>query len=250
MIYALKLAFTMTAAAGRACTTSRGRSTTTASVPRSSTSSSTPASGSGRSSSSSSRSRCSCTGGPTGSRRPSASSSTSRARWRARRPSWSGCSCSTRRSARARSWCTTCSAPDLFVESIAPGQPAVHLRDDRVLDGRRRVDRRHVRRAEHDPARISRRPRGSTARARSTIALRLKLPLIRKWIAYMVILSFATGTQLFVEPQLVNQASLGLVPDTWSANQLAYQRPSATRTSMRPPPSRWTSWRSACSPRC
>ncbi|WP_460713474.1 carbohydrate ABC transporter permease [Nocardioides dilutus] len=56
-----------------------------------------------------------------------------------------------------------------------------------------------------------------------TLALRLKLPLIRKWIAYMVILSFATGTQLFVEPQLVNQASLGMVPDTWSSNQLAYQ---------------------------
>nr|WP_053227094.1 sugar ABC transporter permease [Solirubrobacter soli] len=55
------------------------------------------------------------------------------------------------------------------------------------------------------------------------IALRLKLPLMRKWIAYMAILSFATGTQLFVEPQLVNQASLGLVPDTWSSNQLAYQ---------------------------
>ena len=55
------------------------------------------------------------------------------------------------------------------------------------------------------------------------IALRLKLPLIRKWIAYMVILAFATGTQLFVEPQLVNQASLGMVPDTWSSNQLAYQ---------------------------
>jgi multiple sugar transport system permease protein len=56
-----------------------------------------------------------------------------------------------------------------------------------------------------------------------TIALRLKLPLIRKWIAYMAILSIATGTQLFVEPQLVNEASLGLVPDTWSSNQLAYQ---------------------------
>ncbi len=56
-----------------------------------------------------------------------------------------------------------------------------------------------------------------------TVALRLKLPLIRKWIAYMVILAFATGTQLFVEPQLVNEASLGLVPDTWSSNQLAYQ---------------------------
>jgi multiple sugar transport system permease protein len=56
-----------------------------------------------------------------------------------------------------------------------------------------------------------------------TIAVRLKLPLIRKWIAYMAILSFATGTQLFIEPQLVNEASLGLVPDTWSSNQLAYQ---------------------------
>jgi multiple sugar transport system permease protein len=56
-----------------------------------------------------------------------------------------------------------------------------------------------------------------------TIALRLKLPLIRKWIAYMAILSFATGTQLFIEPQLVNEASLGMVPDTWSSNQLAYQ---------------------------
>jgi multiple sugar transport system permease protein len=56
-----------------------------------------------------------------------------------------------------------------------------------------------------------------------TIAFRLKLPLIRKWIAYMLILSFATGTQLFVEPEIVQHASFGLVPDTWSANQLAYQ---------------------------
>jgi multiple sugar transport system permease protein len=56
-----------------------------------------------------------------------------------------------------------------------------------------------------------------------TIAFRLKLPLIRKWVAYMVILSFATGTQLFVEPEIVQYASFGLVPDTWSANQLAYQ---------------------------
>ena len=56
-----------------------------------------------------------------------------------------------------------------------------------------------------------------------TIAFRLKLPLIRKWIGYMVILSFATGTQLFVEPQIVSNASLGLVSPTWSSNQLAYQ---------------------------
>ena len=56
-----------------------------------------------------------------------------------------------------------------------------------------------------------------------TIAFRLKLPLIRKWIAYMLILSFATGTQLFVEPEIVQHASFGLVSDTWSPNQLAYQ---------------------------
>jgi multiple sugar transport system permease protein len=55
------------------------------------------------------------------------------------------------------------------------------------------------------------------------IALRVKLPLIKKWVAYMLILSFATGTQLFVEPQILQSASFGLVPDTWSANQLAYQ---------------------------
>lgn len=53
-------------------------------------------------------------------------------------------------------------------------------------------------------------------------ALKVKLPLIRKWIVYMVILAFATGTQLFVEPQLVGQASLGLVSQFWSPNQLAY----------------------------
>jgi len=40
----------------------------------------------------------------------------------------------------------------------------------------------------------------------------------------MLILSFATGTQLFVEPQIVQNASFGLIPDTWSVNQLAYQK--------------------------
>lgn len=54
------------------------------------------------------------------------------------------------------------------------------------------------------------------------IALRLKLPLIRKWIAYMLILSFTTATQLFVEPQVLLQASGGAIPTTWAPNQLAY----------------------------
>ena len=54
------------------------------------------------------------------------------------------------------------------------------------------------------------------------VALRVKLPLIKKWVIYMCILAFAAGTQLFVEPQLVGEASLGLVSSTWSPNQLAY----------------------------
>jgi multiple sugar transport system permease protein len=53
-------------------------------------------------------------------------------------------------------------------------------------------------------------------------ALRIKLPLIKKWITFMLILAFAAGTQLFVEPQLVGEASLGLISPTWSPNELAY----------------------------
>ena len=43
-----------------------------------------------------------------------------------------------------------------------PRKPALHLRHDRVLDRRRRLDRGDVRRAEHDPAR----PRGGGAHRR------------------------------------------------------------------------------------
>ena len=54
-------------------------------------------------------------------------------------------------------------------------------------------------------------------------AISIELPMIRKWIVYMLILSFAAGTQLFVEPQLVSQASFGIVPNDYAVNQLAYQ---------------------------
>jgi multiple sugar transport system permease protein len=54
------------------------------------------------------------------------------------------------------------------------------------------------------------------------LAWRIQIPMIRKWIAYMAILAFAAGTQLFVEPQLMQTASLGRVSPTWSPNQLAY----------------------------
>ncbi len=39
------------------------------------------------------------------------------------------------------------------------------------------------------------------------IAWSIQIPLMRKWIAYMVIMSFAGGTQLFVEPRVLAQAS-------------------------------------------
>lgn len=50
----------------------------------------------------------------------------------------------------------------------------------------------------------------------------IQIPMISKWIVYMGILAFASGTQLFVEPQLLQTASLGRVSPTWSPNQLAY----------------------------
>ncbi len=55
-------------------------------------------------------------------------------------------------------------------------------------------------------------------------ALYIKIPLIAKYIVYMVILSFAGGTQLFVEPQLIGKAvQNGTITPTWSPNELAYE---------------------------
>ncbi len=54
-------------------------------------------------------------------------------------------------------------------------------------------------------------------------AFYIQLPLLRKWIAYMAVLSVAAGTQLFVEPTLLSQASNAVVPNDYSLNQLAYQ---------------------------
>jgi multiple sugar transport system permease protein len=54
------------------------------------------------------------------------------------------------------------------------------------------------------------------------IARRNQIPMLRKWIVYMVILAFAVGTQLFVEPQLVSEASVGVAGRDYSLNQLSY----------------------------
>lgn len=52
-------------------------------------------------------------------------------------------------------------------------------------------------------------------------AWRVKVPLIKKWIVYMLIVAFAGGTQLFAEPQLISEASQKMVEPTWSPNTLA-----------------------------
>jgi multiple sugar transport system permease protein len=50
----------------------------------------------------------------------------------------------------------------------------------------------------------------------------IQIPMVRKWISYMAIINLAAGTQLFVEPRILSQASKGVVPPDYSLNQLAY----------------------------
>ncbi len=54
------------------------------------------------------------------------------------------------------------------------------------------------------------------------IALRIKLPLIRKYVIYMGVLVFAAGLQVFVEPQLISASVFPGLASDWSLNQLSY----------------------------
>ncbi|MBC8160805.1 MAG: sugar ABC transporter permease [Roseiflexaceae bacterium] len=51
----------------------------------------------------------------------------------------------------------------------------------------------------------------------------IKLPLIRPYVAYMLILTFAGNVQLFAEPQLIAAAGAAPIPQPWSPNQLGYE---------------------------
>src|SRR5664279_4709399 len=53
-------------------------------------------------------------------------------------------------------------------------------------------------------------------------ALYIQIPMIRKWIAYMAVVSVAAGTQLFAEPKILAQASRNQIPKHYSLNELAY----------------------------
>lgn len=54
------------------------------------------------------------------------------------------------------------------------------------------------------------------------IAWSIKLPLVRPYVIYMLVLTFAANVQLFVEPQLLAVAPGATVGKYWSINQLGY----------------------------
>lgn len=54
------------------------------------------------------------------------------------------------------------------------------------------------------------------------MAIRIKLPLISKYVIYMSVLVFAGGLQIFVEPQLLNGGIYQGIAKSWSFDQLAY----------------------------
>jgi len=58
---------------------------------------------------------------------------------------------------------------------------------------------------------------------RLQLALRIKLPMIWRSLVLMAILSFASGLQLFVEPQLMGLAGQQFTSPDWSLNQMAFQ---------------------------
>jgi multiple sugar transport system permease protein len=55
------------------------------------------------------------------------------------------------------------------------------------------------------------------------IAVRIKMPLIKKYIVYMGVLIFAGGLQIFVEPQLIDTGIYSGIAEAWSLDQLAFE---------------------------
>jgi multiple sugar transport system permease protein len=50
----------------------------------------------------------------------------------------------------------------------------------------------------------------------------IKLPLIKPYLIYMLVLTFAAGVQIFVEPQLISASVYTGLAKGWSLNQLSY----------------------------
>lgn len=54
------------------------------------------------------------------------------------------------------------------------------------------------------------------------LALYIKVPAVRRYLAFISVISFAGASQLVVEPNVISQAIPGTVSNTWSLNQLAF----------------------------
>lgn len=50
----------------------------------------------------------------------------------------------------------------------------------------------------------------------------VKLPMVRSYIAFILIVSLAAGFQVFVEPQVLGTGARGQISTVWSVNQLVY----------------------------
>lgn len=53
-------------------------------------------------------------------------------------------------------------------------------------------------------------------------ATQIKLPMLRSYAAFILIVSLANGFQVFVEPQVIGAGVLGQISSTWSINQIVY----------------------------
>ncbi len=55
------------------------------------------------------------------------------------------------------------------------------------------------------------------------LAIKIKIPLIKKYIIYMSVLVFAGGLQIFAEPQILNTGIWKGIAQAWSLDQLSFE---------------------------
>jgi len=55
------------------------------------------------------------------------------------------------------------------------------------------------------------------------LAIKMKIPLIKKYIIYMSVLVFAGGLQIFAEPQILNTGIWKGIAQAWSLDQLSFE---------------------------
>ena len=103
---------------------------------------------------------------------------------------------------------------DKFRRGRGAGKPSRGLHCDRVLDWRRRMDHHHVRRAEQHPDEVMEAARIDGAGAGEDRAVHPAPVAAEVDRVHGASLSLAAGTQLFVEPRILSQATGAPSPKT------------------------------------